>query len=97
MVYDLEWSKQAKCLDAPVDLFFETYEVNAAAAYLVDATYCMECPVQRICLTKGVGHMETGVWGGIYLEEGKISAKYNIHKSKEDWGQMWLRLTTLIS
>lgn len=94
MVYNLEWSKEAACLDIDTSLFFELYELDKDTAHYVDTNYCMECPVQRTCLAMGVGRGEYGVWGGIYLEDGKISSEFNAHKTNDDWGQVWLRLTT---
>jgi hypothetical protein len=67
MVYNLDWSKEAKCLNKDVSLFFDTYEAIPEMAEFVDTHYCMECPIQRACLTVGVGRSEWGVWGGIYL------------------------------
>jgi hypothetical protein len=42
----------------------------------------------------GISQKEWGVWGGIYLENGKISREFNKHRTKEDWGKTWSYLTT---
>jgi hypothetical protein len=54
----------------------------------------MECPVRNICFASGVSGKETGVWGGIYIEQGDISREFNRHKTKQDWGNTWQALTT---
>lgn len=96
MVYNIEWSKGARCDGVSDSLFFEAYEADPALAADVDSVYCNQCPIQRECLSVGVGRGEWGVWGGVYLEAGKISDEFNAHKTKDDWGELWLRLTTLI-
>jgi Transcription factor WhiB len=100
MTYNIRWAETATCLGEPSELFFEWYEQSPEAASYVDETYCMKCPVQRECLALGVARRETGVWGGIYLEDGEISddsdkrSNHNAHKTEESWGNLWLRLTT---
>jgi len=42
----------------------------------------------------GVSQKEWGVWGGIYLENGKINREFNRHRSKDAWGDTWKYLTT---
>lgn len=93
MVYNLEWSKGALCLGMPTNLFFDDYEEDSKIAKHVDS-FCMSCPLQRECLSVGVGRRESGVWGGIYLQEGQIHEDCNAHKTKDDWSKLWLRLTT---
>jgi hypothetical protein len=41
----------------------------------------------------GVSQKEWGVWGGVYLEGGKISREFNRHKTKAKWGETWKYLT----
>jgi hypothetical protein len=50
--------------------------------------------VARDCFAVGVSQKEWGVWGGIFLENGKISREFNKHRSKKDWGTKWKDLTT---
>ena len=52
------------------------------------------CPVARQCFAVGVSQKEWGVWGGIYLENGKISREFNKHRTKQDWAAKWQELTT---
>jgi hypothetical protein len=93
MVYSLEWSKKASCAGIPTEMFFEEYENDESSAKDVDLL-CDTCPIQRECLSIGVGRRETGVWGGVYLQNGQISTEFNEHKTNEDWGRLWLNLTT---
>lgn len=94
MTYNIKWAETATCLGEQYELFFEWYEQESQVADHVDKDYCMKCPVQRECLALGVARRETGVWGGIYLEDGEISDDHNAHKTEDDWGNLWLRLTT---
>ena len=93
MVYNLDWSKGGACLGLPTNLFFDDYEESSTVAKSVD-NFCGQCPIQRECLSVGVGRRESGVWGGIYLQDGQISEEFNAHKTKDDWSELWLRLTT---
>jgi hypothetical protein len=45
------------------------------------------------CFAVGVSQKEWGVWGGIYIENGKISREFNRHRSKADWAETWQYLT----
>jgi len=54
----------------------------------IDA-FCSLCPVQAQCLATGVSRKESGVWGGVYLDNGKISREFNSHKTKADWFAIW--------
>ena len=47
----------------------------------------------RQCFAAGVGNKEYGVWGGVYLEKGKVSREFNRHKTKADWAETWQNLT----
>lgn len=91
MAHDVKWKASANCLGDNVELYFDGYEEHISVRPFTDAK-CMSCPVQRMCLAHGVGGKEYGLWGGIYLEEGEIS-DYNNHKTKEDWNDLWMRLT----
>jgi hypothetical protein len=93
MVYNIEWARDAQCLGLDTNLFFEEYEESPSLAASVD-WLCSICPIQRECLAVGVSRKEWGVWGGIYLEDGSISDTFNEHKTKEDWSNLWLNITT---
>jgi hypothetical protein len=53
----------------------------------------MQCPLARKCFANGVSGKEWGVWGGVYLEDGKVSREFNNHKTKADWADTWQVLT----
>lgn len=90
---DNSWKKKALCLGEDTNDFFDTYEEDIESRSLIDKI-CMECPVRKICFASGVSGKETGVWGGIYIEQGDISREFNRHKTKQDWGNTWQALTT---
>jgi hypothetical protein len=74
------------------NIFFEKYEEDPHLAKAADRI-CNRCPVQPICFASGVSNKEWGVWGGIYLVDGKISKEFNAHKTDEDWFNTWESLT----
>lgn len=90
---DNSWKSKALCLGEDTNDFFDTYEEDIDSRSLID-NICMECPVRNICFASGVSGKETGVWGGIYLDQGEISREFNRHKTKQDWGRTWQALTT---
>lgn len=88
-----DWKKDAACIDWDVNLFFDKYEEDENLRPAIDE-YCMDCPVMRLCFASGVSHKGYGVWGGIYLEKGKISREFNRHKTKQQWTAIWQAITT---
>lgn len=88
-----EWKDEAACLGYDTNLFFEQYEEREKLRPAIDKM-CSGCPVARQCFAVGVSQKEWGVWGGIYLENGKISREFNKHRTKEEWGNTWSYLTT---
>lgn len=76
------------CLNMDTNLFFDQYEEDKELAKKVDRL-CTRCPAQRKCLAYGVSNQEWGVWGGVYLQDGKISKEFNIHKTEKDWFDVW--------
>lgn len=87
-----DWQKQALCEGYDVNLFFDKYEEDLNLRPAIDKI-CSTCPVARICFAVGVSNKEWGVWGGVYLENGKISKEFNNHRSSEDWADTWQYLT----
>ena len=87
-----DWKKEAVCLEYDTDLFFDKYENSETLRLAVDEL-CSYCPMKQKCFAIGVSQKEWGVWGGIYLEEGKISKEFNSHKTKQKWGEVWKNLT----
>jgi hypothetical protein len=45
------------------------------------------------CFAVGISQKEWGVWGGVYMENGKISREFNRHRTREQWGETWKNLT----
>ncbi len=86
------WKDSASCLNYDVNLFFEKYEEDLTLRPAIDKL-CSGCPVARQCFAIGVSQKETGVWGGIYLDRGKVSREFSKHRSKLDWAETWKYLT----
>lgn len=87
-----KFGKEALCLNMDTNLFFDKYEEDQKVKNYVDSL-CIKCPMQRQCLAYAVSNQEWGVWGGVYLEGGKISKEFNQHKTKEDWFGVWSSIT----
>lgn len=88
-----EWKELGSCVGYDTNLFFDKYEENEGLRSAIDKV-CSGCPVARKCFAVGVSQKEWGVWGGIFLESGKISREFNSHRTKKDWGSKWKDLTT---
>ena len=86
------WKDEAECLNMDTNIFFDKYEEDHHLASSVDHI-CQRCPVNKNCFAWGVSNKEWGVWGGIYLKDGKIDKEFNAHKDKEDWFNVWESLT----
>jgi len=86
------WKDEAECLNMDTNIFFDKYEENQSLASSVDKI-CQRCPVNKNCFAWGVSNKEWGVWGGIYLKDGKIDKEFNAHKDREDWFSVWESLT----
>lgn len=87
-----DWKLSASCKDYETNLFFDDYEENESLRPAIDKI-CSQCPVAKQCFAVGVSQKEWGVWGGIYLENGKINREFNRHRTKEDWADTWQYLT----
>lgn len=92
---DLKWYHFALCQgmnDLPAgtkphkhtDPFFEGYEDDSVMAGVMDGI-CSSCPVRRMCLKEGIENGETGLWGGVFLINGKMDETRNSHKTPDDW------------
>jgi hypothetical protein len=88
-----EWKDRASCKDYDVNLFFDKYEEEVQLRPAIEAV-CKQCPVLRECFATGVSQKEWGVWGGVYLEGGKVSREFGRHRTKAEWGLVWKGLTT---
>jgi hypothetical protein len=87
-----KWKDEGLCRDYDTNLFFDKYEENVELRPAID-NLCSGCPMVRQCFAVGVSQKEWGVWGGIYVENGKISREFNKHRTKEDWAKTWSYLT----
>ena len=87
-----EWKDSGSCREYDTNLFFDTYEEHVELRPAID-NLCAECPMVKQCFAVGVSQKEWGVWGGVYIENGKISREFNRHRSKEDWSKTWQILT----
>jgi hypothetical protein len=61
---DLPWA----CAGIDPDQFFPEDDATLAAARSI----CAGCPLRDVCRDLGLARGETGVWGGLLLEDGKI-------------------------
>lgn len=87
-----KWRDRAECLGMDTNIFFDKYEDDQKLARSVD-NICGRCKVNQECFATGVSQKEWGVWGGVYLKDGKIDKEFNAHKSREDWSDTWESLT----
>jgi len=88
---DVQWYHLAACngmtTDPNFDWFYDLYEVDKEAAKQVDQI-CLHCPVIKMCHSEGVKNKEKGVWGGIYMDLGRVDKQNNSHKTPEIWKQL---------
>lgn len=70
-----------------VDKFYEGYEDDEVFAKVIDSI-CEACPVRAMCLREGIENREYGVWGGIYLTNGKMDTARNAHKTDDQWEEI---------
>lgn len=61
-------AKEWACASSDPDLFFPADDHTLAAAQRV----CAACPLSALCLELAVARAETGVWGGVLLDRGKV-------------------------
>ncbi len=84
---NLKWYQLAACSGADINLFYDTYEMDNQIALQVDQM-CLHCPVIKQCYNEGTTNKEKGVWGGIYLDLGRIDKENNNHKTQEIWKRL---------
>lgn len=87
-----EWKEKARCKGFDSNLFFEKYEEDTNLRLAID-DLCSQCPLARQCFAVGVSQKAYGVWGGVYLENGKISREFGKHRTKAKWAEVWKYLT----
>ncbi len=86
------WKDQAACQGMETNDFFDNYEEDLEVRADIDSI-CGSCPVARQCFAVGVSSKGWGVWGGVYIENGKISREFGNHRNKIQWAQKWQQLT----
>lgn len=84
---DLRWEELATCAGRDFFDFFEGYETDKVIARNVDEM-CLSCPVARQCLDFGRDTKSYGVFGGVYLENGRTSRSMNAHKTDKHWKKL---------
>lgn len=89
---ELTWQDLSICSGVKTELFFEGYESDEMTANMVDEM-CLSCPVLAACAKQGVMNNEWGVWGGVFLSNGKMDEKKNAHKTPETWDELRSRLS----
>lgn len=72
------------------DVLYDSYESDPIIATQTDQM-CLGCPVIRECLGAGLSRKEWGVWGGLYLENGKPNRARNSHKTDDVWDALRMR------
>ena len=80
----IQWFHLAACKNMSINWFYDDYESNKTHAKQVD-NVCLSCPVAAMCLQEGIKGKEFGVWGGIYLNLGRVDKDHNEHKDPEIW------------
>ncbi len=61
---DLGWA----CAGIDPEQFFPEDEATLAEARRI----CARCPLQDVCRELGLARGESGVWGGLLLEDGRV-------------------------
>jgi hypothetical protein len=88
-----DWKYKGSCDGFDTELFFDKYEEDIELRPAID-DLCFNCPVVKQCFAVGISEKAIGVWGGVYMDNGKISREFNKHRSKADWAEVWQNLTT---
>lgn len=86
------WLSEALCAGTDTELYFDRYENHPNIAKEIDRQ-CLSCPVMKECFDHGVKTESYGVWGGIFLNEGKLDNVRNSHKTQE----VWERVLSIVS
>jgi hypothetical protein len=84
---DIKWYHLAACLNMHVNNFYDNYENDQKLAKQIDEM-CMVCPVANKCYNEGVENKEKGVWGGVYLDLGRVDKQNNSHKTPDIWKRL---------
>lgn len=84
---DFDWHHLAACAGLETNLFYDKYENDINIAKNIDEM-CLACPVISICYENAINNNEDGVWGGVYLNAGRIDKSRNVHKDQEVWKRL---------
>lgn len=87
---DFVWQDLALCSKYEhlhVNDFYENYTNSVYLAMQIDQM-CLSCPVAKECSKAGRENNDYGVWGGVYLTNGKVDKEANKHKTKEVWEEL---------
>jgi hypothetical protein len=83
----LRWYQLGACAGSDVNLFYDNYESDRIIATQIDEM-CLHCPVISQCYNEGVSNKERGVWGGVYLNLGRVDVEHNSHKTEDTWTRL---------
>ena len=86
------WLSEALCAGTDTEFYFDKYENDQAIAKDIDRQ-CLSCPVIKECFDYGVKTESYGVWGSVFLNDGKLDNVRNSHKTQE----VWQRVLELVS
>lgn len=81
---DLNWYHLSICRNMDTNWFYDDYENDPVFAGIMD-DICISCPVRSMCLREAVENNEYGLWGGVYLNNGKSDPARNAHKTDDVW------------
>lgn len=84
---NLKWYQLAACINADINMFYDDYETDKFVSDQVDEM-CLHCPVIKQCYNEGVKNKERGVWGGIYMDLGRVDKENNAHKTQDTWKRL---------
>ena len=87
----MSWLSEALCAGVDTEKYFDKYENDSIVAADVDRM-CLACPVLRECFQYGVSTESWGVWGGVFLIDGKIDNMRNAHKTPDIWEDISRRI-----
>jgi hypothetical protein len=88
---EVRWWRFAICNNMDTEDFFDNYEASPQVAQAIDEV-CLSCPVMYSCFKEGVEEKKTGVWGGVYLLNGKKDRVKNSHKTPRVWERIERKL-----
>jgi hypothetical protein len=86
------WMSEALCAGTDTEKYFDKYELDQDVAVEVDRM-CLSCPVIKECFEQGVKTESYGVWGGVFLNEGKLDNVRNSHKTNIIWNRVFSLIT----